>query len=319
MKTYSKKLIGVLSLSLLLFAGCRVYNPSSNKVNNNSSIEVNKIEAGIKIKNLATKANSIGQEVISFNYEVLPEEANDKSVSTSLTWSDITLQDDINDFLSYTHDNTNFKVEITCLQKSNNQAKFTLVSNANNEASASVLIDFEQEFLGFSDDKITLTKELTLENNEELLDEQDVKEEILKLSKGFLGTISISEKEIFNFSMNLSNVSLSLKTPDVNNLLTDDQTLNNVYLEARSDELSIEFVNELAVNYVKKLSNANKKIIRSSEFLMLNATYEVSFTYYGSTFSFTCNLIDIIATTAFAEATYVNVESIVTEGNIVFK
>jgi len=319
MKKYNKKIISVLSLALLLFAGCQVYKPSSHNLINDSSLEVNKKEAGIKIKNLATRSNSEGKEVISFNYEVLPEEANDKSVSTSLTWSDASVQDDINDFLSYTHDNENFKVEITCLQKSNNQAKFTLVSNANNEASASVLIDFEQEFLGFTNDEITLTKNLSLESSEKILSEQDIKEEILKLSKGFLGTISINDKEISNFVVELNNVSLSLKTPEVNDLLSNDQTLTNVYKEARSNELSNDFVNKIADDYIKTISNANKKTIRSSDTLVLEAVYEVTFTYYGNNFTFTCDLVDNIATSAFAEATYVNVESIETEGNIIFK
>ena len=119
--------------------------------------------------------------------------------------------------------------------------------------------------------------------------------------------------------MELNNVSLSLKTPEVNDLLSNDQTLTNVYKEARSNELSNDFVNKIADDYIKTLSNANKKTIRSSETLVLEAVYEVTFTYYGNNFTFTCDLVDNIATSAFAEATYVNVESIETEGNIIFK
>lgn len=318
----NKRIIALLSIALLLFTGYRIYH-KSNIINlnnsNDTSVSVDKVESDLKIKYLKTSTNSQGQEVISFNYEVLPVEANDKTVTISLLWSDTSITDDINEYLSYTHDETDFYVEISCLQKSNHQAKFTLVSNANNNATASVLIDFEQEFLGFSNNEINLSKTLALSSDEILYNEKDIKTKILSLSNGFLGTISINDKVISDFNMTLGNVAISLNNPLTEDYISNDTELNNIYIKARENSLSTDFINTISEDYIRNLSNSQKEAIRTSDTIELNATYNIAFNYYGESFEFTCNLVDTVSAEAFANSTYVNVDSITVEGNIIFK
>lgn len=318
----NKRIISLLSVALLLFTGYRIYHKSNIMHLNNqkdTSISVEKVESNLKIKYLKTSTNSQGQEVISFNYEVLPAEANDKTVTTILSWSDTSIIDNINEYLSYTHNETDFYIEITCLQKSNYQAKFTLISNANNNATASVLIDFEQEFLGFSNNEINLSKTLALSSDEVLYNEEDIKTKILSLSNGFLGTVSINDKVISDFNMTLTNVAISLNNPLNEDYIKNDNELNNVYTNARENSSSTDFINTISENYIKNLSNLQKETIRLSETIELNATYTITFNYYGESFEFTCNLVDNVSTEAFANSTYVNVDSITVEGNIIFK
>ena len=153
MKNKNQKRISVLLVAFLLFTGFRVFNKYSksddNKSSNDSSLTVDKVESNLRIKYLKTGTDEQGKEYVSFNYEVLPAEANDKTVSLNLSWSDNSVTDNVNSHLTYTHTQEEYFVKVTMLAKANHQAKMTLTSNANNNAKASILIDFEQEFLGF--------------------------------------------------------------------------------------------------------------------------------------------------------------------------
>ncbi len=315
----NKKIIALLSIVLLLFTGYKIYYNANISNKKDSFISIDKEESNLKIKHLKTSTNQQGQEVISFNYEVLPIEANDKSVTTNLSWNDSSITDNIKDFLTYSHNEANFYIEITCVKKANHQAKFTLVSNANNNASANVLIDFEQEFLGFENNEINLSKVLTLSSEEKIYNEEDIKNEILSLSNGFLGTISVNDKVINNFNMTLNNVSISLNSPTNKDYINNDTKLNETYLNARKNSSSTTFVSKISEDYIKNLSNSQKETIRLSDTIELKAEYTITFNYYGESFEFKCNLVDTISTETLANSTYVNVDSIVVEGNIIFK
>ena len=104
----------------------------------------NTIKNELKVKRKQV-VNDDGSITITITYQVLPEEANDKSVTLSLSWSDSSVNDDVNDYLLLEHDASNFEVAITMLKRATTQAKLTITSNSNPGVSAVILIDFEQE------------------------------------------------------------------------------------------------------------------------------------------------------------------------------
>ena len=140
--------------------------------NTSKKEENNAIKNELKLKKSQVK-NADGSITITITYQVLPEEATDKSVTLSLSWSDSSVNDDVNDYLLLEHDASNFEVAITMIQRATNQAKLTITSNSNPGVSAVVLIDFEQDSSELTDltnttwqfnDTLNLTEEFYYHN-----------------------------------------------------------------------------------------------------------------------------------------------------------
>ena len=112
--------------------------------NTSKKEENNAIKNELKLKKSQVK-NADGSITITITYQVLPSEATDKSVTLSLSWSDSSVNEDVNDYLKIEHDSTNFEIAITMLKRATTQAKLTITSNSNPGVSAVILIDFEQE------------------------------------------------------------------------------------------------------------------------------------------------------------------------------
>ena len=323
MKNKNQKRISALMVAFLLFTGFRVFNKYNTKENikpsDESSITVNKTESNLKIKYLKTGTDDKGKEYVSFNYEVLPAEANDKTVSLNMAWSENGVSEDVNSHLTYEHKQDEYFVKVTMLAKANHQATLTLTSNANKNAKASITIDFEQEFLGFSQNSRTIAKDLKLTDGETLTSEDEIKNTIMSFSKGFLGTISVNEKEISNYTSTLREASLVINWP-FKLLINGDQNYSNAYNEALLSTNSSTTLISKVSQYIKdNLTDAQKELIRNGDKLQLVSIHDITFTYYGQEYTFTLTSQYNVATSHFADSTYVDVSSITTEGNIIFK
>lgn len=325
MKNKNKKTIVALTLAFLLFAGYKALNKTTNNntdlPSNDSSLSVDKIESNLRIKYLQTGTDNEGKEYVSFNYEVLPAEANDKTVTLDLSWSDTGISENVNSHLTYTHTQEEYYVKVTMLAKANYQAKLKLTSNANPNASASILIDFEQEFLGFDQRGFgMLIKTLTGAAGESFISEQEIKNSILSGSLGFLGTISVKDKEISNFSKSLNKVAANTNWPFKMIYDGTNEEFNDAYEEIRSSSnTTSEFIAKLSNYFKDNLTDTQKEQLRNGDKLVISATYDVTFDYYGETYTFSRTEKYEIAVTVFEDATYVDVSAIITEGNIVFK
>lgn len=325
MKNKNQKRISVLLVAFLLFTGFRIFNKYSksddNKSSNDSSLTVDKVESNLRIKYLKTGTDEQGKEYVSFNYEVLPAEANDKTVSLNLSWSDNSVTDNINSHLTYTHTQEEYFVKVTMLAKANHQAKMTLTSNANNNAKASILIDFEQEFLGFEPRGFgMLSKTLAGSPGESFVSDLEIQNSILSGSNGFLGTVSIHDKEISNFSKSFVKASANTNWPFKMIFDGTNENFNDAYDEIRStSNTTSEFIAKLSTYFKDNLTDTQKEQVRNGDKLIIDATYDVTFDYYGETYTFSRTEKYQIDVTIFEDATYVDVSSIITEGNIIFK
>lgn len=324
MKNKNQKRIIALTIAFLLFSGYRIINKSQDDnirfPDSDTSLSVDKIESNLKIKYLQTGTDNEGKEYVSFNYEVLPAEANDKTVTLNLTWSNTEVLESVNSYLTYEHNQDNYFVKVTMLTKANNQAKLTLTSNANPNANASILIDFEQEFLGFEPRSFSIQrKTLTGTSGEKFISDEELQNGIMQGSKGFLGTVSIAEKEISNYSKTFKSVSAYTNWP-FKVYLDGNADFNTAYNEIRSTSTTTaEYIAKLSNYFKDNLSDEDKAKIRGADVMILDATYEVTFDYYGASYTFDRTEKYEIAVSIFEDATYVDVSSITTEGNIIFK
>ena len=242
MKNKNQKRISALMVAFLLFTGFRVFNKYNTKENikpsDESSITVNKTESNLKIKYLKTGTDDKGKEYVSFNYEVLPAEANDKTVSLNMAWSENGVSEDVNSHLTYEHKQDEYFVKVTMLAKANHQATLTLTSNANKNAKASITIDFEQEFLGFSQNSRTIAKDLKLTDGETLTSEDEIKNTIMSFSKGFLGTISVNEELLSNAAKNArkkAETLCSASGASLGKLITIDYNWSDINIFSKAD------------------------------------------------------------------------------------
>ncbi len=255
---------------------------------------------------------------VTFSYKVLPEEANNKKVLISLSWSDNTIKDDINEFISYIHDNINYKITVNCLKKANHQGKLTITSIDNNSISNYVTIDFEQEFLGFEKDVHYLYNTLYLKDNEKIFNEEDIKKEIINNSQGFIGNIATKSKEITNFTMKLNSAKIILQNSNSSSTSYTNSLDNEVYINARNNELSTDFINEIGIKYISLATNSLKQKIKDCETVTFQGSYEIRFDYYGSSYVMIAVFYDSIPSALLADYTYVSVSSIEVSNNITF-
>lgn len=329
-----KVVLSLFSIAVLLFSGFNIYKsfvidepsfdgsglPGDNINPSTPGGTIDKVESNdLKIRNMKTTTNDSGNQVISFNYQVLPEEATDKSVNISLSWSDSSVSDDINDYLSYTHNQSSYYIEVTLLQRSNNQGKLVLTSKTNSNATATVYIDYEQEFLGWNlAGDVVLEQTFSLTSSETINDLEDFKLKMMTYSKGFTGTVAAHSKEITNIQLTLNSVAVTLANPSVIPFINNNSEFNTIYETARENNTSsINFINELG-SYIETLSNEEKITLRGSETATITAKYKVTFDFYGESYEYTLAYVDTVSTSAFASSTFIPVESITTEGNIIF-
>ena len=329
-----KVVISLFSIAVLLFSGFNIYKsfvsddpsfdgsglPGDNINPSTPGGSIDKVESNdLKIRNMKTTTNDSGNQVISFNYQVLPEEATDKNVNISLSWSDSSVSDDINDYLSYTHNQSSYYIEVTLLQRSNNQGKLVLTSKTNSNATATVYIDYEQEFLGWNlAGDVVLEQTFSLTSSETINDLEDFKVKMMTYSKGFTGTVAAHSKEITNVQLTLNSVAVTLANPSVIPFINNNSEFNTIYENAREENTSsINFINELG-SYIETLSNEEKITLRGSETATITAKYKVTFNFYGESYEYTLAYVDTVSTSAFASSTFIPVDSITTEGNIIF-
>ena len=329
-----KVVLSLFSIAVLLFSGFNIYKsfvldepsfdgsglPGDNINPSTPGGTIDKVESNdLKIRNMKTTTNDSGNQVISFNYQVLPEEATDKSVTLSLSWSDSSVSDDINDYLSYTHNQSSYYIEVTLLQRSNNQGKLVLTSKTNSNATATVFIDYEQEFLGWNlAGDVVLEQTFSLTSSETINDLEDFKAKMMTYSKGFTGTVAAHSKEITNIQLTLNSVAVTLANPSVIPFINNNSEFNTIYENAREENTSsINFINELG-SYIETLSNEEKITLRGSETATITAKYKVTFDFYGESYEYTLAYVDTVSTSAFASSTFIPVDSITTEGNIIF-
>lgn len=271
------------------------------------------------LNNLIYFLEPIEYQTNTVSYKVLPEEANNKTISISLSWVEHNITENINEYLSYEHNSELYTISVKCLKKSNHQAKLLITSIDDPSISNYILIDFEQEFLGWNSQVLEINKTLTLDSEEKITSLEDIKNTMLMQSKDFLGTIPIFNKEITNLNIKLSYVKISLINTTSSNFINSNQALKDVYQASRESVYSTDFIDYISNNYIINLTNSQKKKIRDAQKISFNSSYSISFDYYGATHYFVIRLNDTVSTQAFKDVTYVNVGAINTETNILFK
>lgn len=267
------------------------------------------------IDNLVTFVEPYVIPTIEITYEVLPKEANNKSVELDLRWNSSEVNDDISNYLAISHNETTCTILITNHQKANNQVILRITSIDNKEVYKDVTIDFEQEFLGFSSTKVSLSKDLLLEENEAIISEEEIKNAILEKSNGFLGTIPIESKEISNFNLSVTSTFIYLDGSS-SAYIKNNTTYKNAYAGARTNNnYSIGFVDDIVENYFPKLSTFQAKRIKDSTSLAFSSICTANFIYYGQEFSFTVNLKETIKSSYLIDSLSLDVENISSNKN----
>lgn len=115
----------------------------------------------IHILKATTGQDDDGNPTQTFTYEIRPSTAADKSVSLDLNWAGQSYGT-ITDYLKAESNTNDLTITITKLADFGKQAKLTITSNDNPEATASVLIDNSRKFLGFKDESAISKDKFTL-------------------------------------------------------------------------------------------------------------------------------------------------------------
>lgn len=97
--------------------------------------------AAVQIKLLTTGTDADGNETRTFSYSITPSNATDKSITTSLAWTDSTVTDAISSYYSVAVDSSAMTITVTMKQRAGYQATLKVSSAVNSSLSSSVTVD----------------------------------------------------------------------------------------------------------------------------------------------------------------------------------
>ncbi len=334
MKKNNKFKIGVTMLILIAFVivgiGLKKKIQSTNEEiyqGNQINLSINSTEK-IEIKQLTHATNDQGQEVISFNFNIYPQEANDQSVLISLKWIDEEVSESIDNYLHYERVKYD-TIAITCLKRANYQAQMTIASQSNKNVQASIKIDFNKQFQGFKTSEIRLIREIeSMDNPTISLDE--VKTAILNESQGFgdgtrySAALDIQKLVIRNDHDNHTFLNdIAVLSDDLSQLMREDIIIASQFLETLSTcsgkSFYDLFINSDAENALITESIPGRDEIANFNYLTFSSKIHIDFEYYGEDFTFSFNLIHMVKTSLLHNYLFIPVSSITIEiPNIVF-
>lgn len=154
MKKNSKRLFGAMFVTLLM--GLSSCNSAVKTIEPQpiDGVEPQASLPALNVRRLNTGTNSSNQNYITFEYTISPANASDRSVITTLTWTDPTVESSLNihvaDYLSVSANDEDLTITVTCLQEFSYQAKLHIVAAAKTDLYADVLIDYETRLLSFN-------------------------------------------------------------------------------------------------------------------------------------------------------------------------
>lgn len=278
----------------------------------------------LSIKQLSQTTNDLGQEVITFNYAVLPEQANNQLIDVTLEWVSSDVEDVISDYLKYEVTLVN-SIKLTCIKKSNNQAKLTITSRSNTSVKASLLIDFNKDFLGFNKSEYTI---LNVINNmtDYVISVDDIQTAIEDENKGFgAGTRYKHSQEMQNFTIqsNEENTSYLNEVEDTEHFMFENAVNTPQFMEklATGPHSTFQqvFNNSQFENHLITTSIQDRDFIADFNYVTFKNVVKVNFDYYGENYTYTFNLYNMIKTSVLNDYLIIPVSSITVEiPNIVF-
>lgn len=137
----------------------------------------------VPVKLVGSGINEEGKQYQTFTYAVLPEDTVNKEVCLHLYWAENNVDEEVSDYIEYTHDPIMRSVTVILLKKANHQIILEVehLDTGNNGA---VRIDFYKDHLGWKETTYDYFEIFDIKNNEPLLTLDDVSEYILTQSLG---------------------------------------------------------------------------------------------------------------------------------------
>lgn len=282
----------------------------------------------LSIKQLNQTTNDLGQEVITFNYTVLPEQANNQLIDVTLEWVSSDVEESISDYLKYEVTLVN-SIKLTCLKKANNQAKLTITSRSNTSVKASLLIDFNKDFLGFNKSEYTIVNVIN-DETDYVISVDDIQTAIANENKGFgAGTRYKHSQDMQNFIIQSNEENESYLNENTNieenmdYLMFKGAVNTPQFMEklatAPNSTFQQVFKNSEFENHLVTTTIQDRDFINDFTYLTFKSVIKVNFDYYGENYTYTFNLYNMLATAVINDYLVIPVSSITVEiPNIVF-
>ena len=142
-----KKFLTLALFGLLLggTVGCSQIKQSENE----EPIEV--IRPVLSIRKLASGLDSNNHSYVKFNYTISPSNASDRSIITTLTWTEegADIEFPMQYYINCSVDESDSSITVTCLQAFMFQANLNVRSASNRDCYVDIPIDYESRLTGF--------------------------------------------------------------------------------------------------------------------------------------------------------------------------
>ena len=155
-----KKFLTLALFGLLLggTVGCSQIKQSENE----EPIEV--IRPVLSIRKLASGLDSNNHSYVKFNYTISPSNASDRSIITTLTWTEegADIEFPMQYYINCSVDESDSSITVTCLQAFMFQANLNVRSASNRDCYVDIPIDYESRLTGFSFSELEKTSSYQL-------------------------------------------------------------------------------------------------------------------------------------------------------------
>lgn len=140
MKNKAKLLL--VPLMVLMATGCQ--GKANSKLSGENQIVIDTVvdNKGLTMRQIASGIDNNGYEYMEIEYTVLPENASNKAVFTTLSWVSSDVTDDIDSYLTTSVNDSNSTIKVTAKQSFSNQANMKITCVANRDVYANVTIDY---------------------------------------------------------------------------------------------------------------------------------------------------------------------------------
>ena len=255
-KKAKKSLLLLLVVGGIVGASVGAYYIGKNSASvNKTEAEVNVInENGIKVHYAFEPSNTSALGVLSFTYKVEPASYSD-SIEVKMNWTDSSITEETSLYYTFSHDKTNKKIEVTCLNECDKQLTLCIYSNVNDLIEANVTVDYKQKIQGVTasclwGDNITSADALqftTIKSIGSIANESTVEVKILKFNTDFINFV------VTQFSNTLSK---EVTTADI---YFDSNTIENLHennlfysmFQSGQYEMSTNSDDNFILNYIE--------------------------------------------------------------------